>query len=69
MKNRECEKQLGVKFDNKLTSGKHMTDICGKGSTKMYVLARIAPYMDLAKRLMVMNAFFNLEFNYSPLDV
>ena len=58
---------LGVKFDNKLTFEKHITDICRKASRKIYALARIAPYMDLSKRRMVMNAFFNSQFNYCPL--
>ena len=59
IKNSECEKLLGVKFDNKLTFEKDITDICRKASRKIYALARIAPYMDLSKRCMVMNAFFN----------
>ena len=58
---------LGVKFDNKLTFEKHITDICRKASRKTYALARIVPYMDLSKRRMVMNAFFNSQFNYCPL--
>ena len=60
IKNSECEKLLGVKFDNKLTFEKRITDICGKASRKIYALARIAPYMDLSKRRMVMNAFFEM---------
>ena len=67
IKNSECEKLLGVKFDNKLTFEKHITDICRKASKKIYALARVAPYMDLSKRLMVMNAFFNSQFNHCPL--
>ena len=67
IKNSECEKLLGVKFDNKLTFEKQITDICRKASRKIYALARIAPYMDLSKRRMVMNAFFNSQFNYCPL--
>ena len=67
IKNSECEKLLGVKFDNKLTFEKHITDICRKASRKIYALARIAPYMDLSKRRMVMNAFFNSQFSYCPL--
>ena len=47
IKNSKCEKLLGVKFDNKLTFEKNMTDICRKASRKTYVPARIAPYMDL----------------------
>ena len=45
----------------------HITDICRKASRKIYVLARIAPHMDLPKRRMVMNAFSNSQFNYCPL--
>ena len=67
IKNSECEKLLGVKFDNKLTFENHITDICRKASRKIYTLARIAPYMDLSKRRMGMNAFFNSQFNYCPL--
>ena len=67
IKNSECEKLLGVKFDNKLTFEKHITDICRKASRTIYALARITPYMDLSKRRMVMNAFFNSQFNYCPL--
>ena len=67
IKNSECEKLLGLKFDNKLTLEKHITDICRKASRKIYALARIVSYMDLSKQRMVMNAFFNSQFNYCPL--
>ena len=67
IKNGECEKLLGVKFDNKLKFEKRITDICRKASRRIYALARIAPYMDLSKRRMVMNAAFNSLFNYCPL--
>ena len=61
------EKLLGVKFDNRLTFEKHITDVCRKPRRKIYALARIASYMGLSKRRMVINAFFNLQFNYFPL--
>ena len=67
IKNSECEKLLGVKFDNKLTFEKHITDLRRKASRKTYPLARVAPYMDLSKRRMVMNAFFNSHSSYCPL--
>ena len=67
IKNSECEKLLGLKFDNKLTLEKHITDICRKASRKIYALARIVSYMDLSKQRMVMNTFFNSQFNYCPL--
>ena len=67
IKNSKCEISLGVKFDNKIKFEKHITDICRKASRKIYALARIAPYMDLSKRRMVMNAILNSQFNYCPL--
>ena len=67
IKNCECEKLLGVKFDNKLTFQKHITDICRKASRKNFALARIAPYIELSKQRMFMNVFFNSQFNYCPL--
>ena len=66
-KNSECKKLLSVKFGNKLTFEKYITDIIQKTSKEIYALARIAPYMDLSKRRIVMNAFFNSQFNYYPL--
>ena len=61
----ECKKVLRVKFDTKLTFGNHITDICSKASRKVYA---IASYMDLSKRRILINAFFNSQFNYCPLD-
>ena len=59
IKNSECEKLLGVKFDNKLTFEKYTIEISREASRKTYALARIVPYMELSKQCMVMNAFFN----------
>ena len=59
-------KMLGAKFDNELTFEKHI-NICRKASRKIYALVGIAPCMDLSKRRMVMNAFFNSQFHYCPL--
>ena len=63
----QCEKLLGAKFDTKLTFKNHITDICSEASQKIYTLARVGPYMDLSKRCIPMNAFFNFQFNYCPL--
>ena len=67
IKNSECEKLLCVKFDNKLTFEKQLTDTCRKTCRKIYKLGRISPYMELTKRSMFMNAFFNSKVNYGPL--
>ena len=60
---------LGVTFDNKLTFEKHITDICRKASRKTYALARIAPYMELFKRRMVMNVLFQLAVQLLSTDL
>ena len=67
LKNSQCDKLLGVILENKLKFEKHVTDICRKTSTKIYALARIAPYINLSKRRMVINASFNSQFKYCPL--
>ena len=64
--NSECEKLLGVKFDYKLTSNCHVSDLCKNASRKINALARIAPYISISKCIL-MNAFFKSNFNYCPL--
>ena len=64
IKNSDCEKFLGVQFDNKLTFEKHIPAICRKANIKTYALTGMVPYMDLSKRRMVMNVFFNSLFKY-----
>ena len=63
----KCKKLQGVKFDNKLTFKKNITDICRKAGKIIYALVIIAKYMPLSKGPMVMNAFFNSQFSYCPL--
>ena len=69
IKSSECEKLLRVKFDNKLTFEKHITDIYRKTSRKTYALARVAPYMDSSKRRMVMNAYFQFAVQLLSTDL
>ena len=69
IKNSEREKLLGVKFDNKLTFEKHIINICRKARRKIYTQSRIAPYMDLHKRRMVMNAFFQFTVQLLSTDL
>ena len=64
--NSPCEKLLGVRFDSKLTFDAHINDICKKAGLKLNALAKITPYMDLNKRLLL-NAFFMCQFNYCQL--
>ena len=65
--NSQSKKLLGVTFDNKLNFPKHINTFCQKANRKLKALARITPYMELTKRCILMNAFFDSQFNYCPL--
>ena len=52
--NSESEKLLGVAIDN-------------KANQKVYVLARITPYISIPNRKLLMNSFTISQFNYCPL--
>ena len=65
--NSHCEKLLGVKIDVNLNFNEHISDLCKKASGKISALARIAPFMSIEKRKVVMNAFCTTQFSYCPL--
>ena len=60
-------KLLGVTIDTKLSFKTHIQQICGKATAKLKALARIALFMNLEKKKILVNAFFNAQFNYCPL--
>ena len=60
------QKLLGIVFDNKLKFDKYIENICQKANRKLNELARVANYMELPKRRILMNAFFKAQLNYSP---
>ena len=66
-KNSTSEKLLGVKIDKKLSFGEHVRNILKNANSKLNALARATPYMDIRKRKLLLNAFFNAQFNYCPL--
>ena len=65
--NSTCEKLLGVKSDFKLIFEDHISELCKKASKKIHALARVTPYMNIAKKRILMNAFFKSQFSYCPL--
>ena len=65
--NTQHEKLLGVHLDSGLSFDYHISEICKKASSKVCALARVTSGMILAKKLSLMNAFFNSQFNYCPL--
>ena len=67
IENSDCEKLLGVKIDNKLTFDCHVSDMCKKSNREINALARIAPFININKRRILMNSFFRSQSNYCPL--
>ena len=67
IENTKSEKLLGIQFDNTLSFDYHLSEICKKASRKLYALGRVTRYMNLSKRKILMNAFFNSQFSYCPL--
>ena len=63
----EYEKLLGLKIDYKLNFDNHVNSLCKKANSKLRALARATPYMKIEKKKLLMNFFFNAQFNYCPL--
>ena len=62
IKNSTCEKLLGDKVDNKLNFNEDLDGTIKKASGKSNALSRIFPFMDLMKRLLLMNSFILKAF-------
>ena len=56
--NSKSEKILGVKFDHKLSFDDYISELWKKASRKIHALSRVASYMNISKRHILMNAFF-----------
>ena len=67
IQNSECEELLGVKLDWKLNCDDHISNRCKKARGELNALVRIAPFIGLSKRRVLMNACFNSQFSYCPL--
>ena len=65
--NSKSEKLWGVKFDHKLSFDDHISELCKKASRKIHALSRVASYMNISKRRILMNAFFKSQFSYCSL--
>ena len=66
-KNSASEKLLGVNIHSKFKSDCHVNHLCNKANKKLGGLVRVTPYTILEKKKIVMNSFFNAQFNYCPL--
>ena len=43
--------------------------MCRKANNKLCALRRVTPYMGLGKNKLLMNSFFEAQFNYSPSNI
>ena len=66
VENSECEELLGAKLDWKLNCDDHISNRCKKACEELNALVRIAPFIGLPKRRILMNACFNSRFSYCP---
>ena len=65
--NSKSEKLLGVTFDHKLSFDDHVFELCKKASRNINALSRVASYMNISKRRILLSASFKSQFSYCPL--
>ena len=63
IENSSSEKLLGVTIDARLSFGEYIEQICAKARAKLKALARIAPFMNIKKKKVLMKAFFMGQFS------
>ena len=57
IKSNKSEEFLNVKFEYRLTFDEHVSDLWKKACRKIYVLARVTPFMSIPKRRILMEYF------------
>ena len=67
IRNEGSIKLLGIHLNNDLNFDYHVNQLRKKASKTLHALARIAKYMDINKRRMLMKAFASSQFSYRPL--
>ena len=67
IKNTNSEKLLGIKVDSRLNFNEHLDGIIKKESRKINALSRTIPFTNISKRRILMNSFFNTQFNFCTL--
>ena len=55
---------LEVKIDYKLNFDEHVKTLCSKANNKLRVLVTATPHTNVEKKKILMNSFFNAQFNY-----
>ena len=65
--NSKSEKLLRVKFHCKLSFDDPISELCKKAIRKINELSRVASYMNISKKRILMNVLFKSQCSYSPL--
>ena len=58
---------LSITIDSNLTFENRINNICKRASQKLNALARVAPYMNMQKKIIIMKSFVTSQFGYCPL--
>ena len=63
----KTEVLLGITIDHELKFDDHVNRLCKKSSLKLNALDRIAPFMNVSKKRIIMKSFIESQFGYCPL--
>ena len=63
----KTEVLLGITIDHELKFDDHVNRLCKKASLKLNALARIAPFMNVSKKRIIMKSFIESHFGYCPI--
>ena len=69
IENSSSEKLVGVTIDAKLSFQRHIEQIYAKAKAKLKALARIAFFMNIQKKKVLIKAFFTAQFTYRPTNL
>ena len=61
------EKLLGLNIDRDLTFTSHLSKLCAKAGRKLTAISRIAKFLSLEKRRILIKSFFESQFEYCSL--
>ena len=61
------QKLLGVIIDSQLNFDEYLISLCKKAGKKLNVLARLAKFLSLEQRKLLMKSFIESQFGYCPL--
>ena len=63
----KIEVPLGIKIDHQLKFDDHVINLCKKARKKFSALARIAAFMNVSEKRIIVKSFIESQFGYSPL--